>query len=85
MWKHCCNLILLTKHKADALRCLLGKEVVHVKYCSLQIRTSHNHKTSDMTTLYKRVSHMLHILRMMNHGGEECSIHHIMLSPKYPL
>ena len=73
------------QHVANALCCHLSKEVMYVKHCSLQVRTSHSHETNDTTILYRRGSRMLHILRMMNHGGEECSIHHIMLSPKYPL
>ena len=76
---------LFKQNVAGALCCHVIKEVVHAQQCSLKIRTSHSHETNDITILHRRGSHMLHILRMMNHGGEECSIHHIMLSSKYSL
>ena len=76
---------LFKQNVTDALCCRLIKEVMHVRQCSLQIRTGHGHVTNGITILYRRDSHLLHIFRMMNHGGEEWSIHHIMLFPKYPL
>ena len=77
--------LLFRQNVADALCCHLSNKVMHVKQCSLQIRTSHSRETNGITILHKRGFHMLHILRMMNHRGEKCSIHYIMLSPKYPL